>query len=232
MVVPAELLQQLLQLVVAAPREQPLAMRLAQACVTILEVEGVALTLSATSPTRLTVAATDRVIADLDQAQDMLTEGPSWDAERLGQVVMTDLGGTDEPRWAQFVPAARQSVGPRTVIALPMCFQNEVIGVLTAHATDTWNPSISSAWGTFLANAVAAALMGAPLPDEDDEDSPWSERAKVHQATGIVIAQLAIPPQDALAVLRAHAFAVGSNLNAVADDVLRGTITFGKDNLT
>ena len=39
------------------------------------------------------------------------------------------------------------------------------------------------------------------------DSGAWSSRAGIHQATGMVIAQLGISPDDALAVLRAHAYA-------------------------
>ena len=50
--------------------------------------------------------------------------------------------------------------------------------------------------------------------------------ARVHQATGIVVAQLAIAPDDALALLRAHAFAENATLDEIARVVVDRQLNF------
>ena len=45
-------------------------------------------------------------------------------------------------------------------------------------------------------------------------------RARVNQATGMIMAQLGITAADGLALLRAHAYAHSQTLSAVSDDVL------------
>ena len=72
-----------------------------------------------------------------------------------------------------------------------------------------------------LADTVGLSLLG----DLDSLD--WAPRAEVHQATGMVTAQLRIPPGDALAVLRAHAYAQGTTVAAVASDLLDGRLVLG-----
>jgi AmiR/NasT family two-component response regulator len=49
----------------------------------------------------------------------------------------------------------------------------------------------------------------------------------VHQATGMVIAQMNLPPEDALAILKAHAYALNTTLADVAGRVLRRELDFG-----
>ena len=55
------------------------------------------------------------------------------------------------------------------------------------------------------------------------------ERAEVYQATGMIIAQLAISPDAALATLRAHAFVHDRPIDAVARDVVARTLRFTEE---
>jgi len=56
-----------------------------------------------------------------------------------------------------------------------------------------------------------------------------ARRAHVHQATGMVAAQLEVSVTDALAALRAYAFTRGRPLGAVAADVLARRIRLSAD---
>jgi len=62
---------------------------------------------------------------------------------------------------------------------------------------------------------------GGP-PDEDRR----IDRVEVHQATGMVLVQLAVPVEDAFARLRAYAFAQRRPLNDVARDVVARRLVF------
>ena len=48
----------------------------------------------------------------------------------------------------------------------------------------------------------------------------------MHQAVGMTVAQLTIGPADALAILRAHAFAEGTSLDSIATDVVERRLDF------
>ena len=50
-------------------------------------------------------------------------------------------------------------------------------------------------------------------------------RARVWQATGLVDIALGLDAPDALAVLKAHAFATGRVVDDVADDLLAGRLS-------
>ena len=82
-------------------------------------------------------------------------------------------------------------------------------------------------------DAAALMLLGLrtdPDPEGDEVwDRSWSKRAEIHQATGMVIAQLGINPTDAFARLRAHAFTEGVSLGDVARDVVARRLHFSKD---
>ena len=65
--------------------------------------------------------------------------------------------------------------------------------------------------------------------DEQAWDLSWGNRAEIHQAAGMVVAQLGISAADALARLRAHAFAKQRLLRDVAHDVVARRLRFTKD---
>jgi hypothetical protein len=60
-------------------------------------------------------------------------------------------------------------------------------------------------------------------------DGLWNDRAEVHQATGMILAQLGVPAQEAFVRLRAHAFATRRPLDDVARDVVARRLVFTQD---
>jgi hypothetical protein len=195
--------------------------RLCRASVAITGASGVSLTLAYTSPNRLTLCSTDDVSARLEDLQDVLGHGPGPAAYHSGAQMRMDVGpvGDPDPRWPAFEDAARDALGRDTalrIVAVPIHPGSEVLGVLTYYQSQPDPPELEHDAMQFLADAVGAALLEHPDDVVSDGSGPWSGRAVVHQATGMVIAQLRIAPEDALALLRAHAFAHGSTLARVA----------------
>lgn len=56
-----------------------------------------------------------------------------------------------------------------------------------------------------------------------------SSRAEIHQATGVVLVQFGVSAADALARMRAYAFAEQRGLVDVARDVVSGRLHFSPD---
>jgi ATP phosphoribosyltransferase len=81
-----------------------------------------------------------------------------------------------------------------------------------------------------VADVIADVVeTGATLRDtgwHDDGTNPWHARSKIYQATGMVVSQLAISPDDALALLKAHAYAHDASLDVVAGLVLDRQLRF------
>jgi hypothetical protein len=68
----------------------------------------------------------------------------------------------------------------------------------------------------------------------DDRSTAWEElgslmRSEVYQASGVLIAQLGVPPAEALIRLRAHAFATGMTASEVAYQILDHSLQLGDD---
>lgn len=227
---PIGMLSRLNRILASVTPDRPLPERLALAGHDILAVDGVSITFDAAGPNRVTLAATDPIARTLEQLQDVLGQGPCWDAAASGAVQRTRLQAVDDQRWPEFCPAAREAVGPRTVVGLPMSPTSRVVGVLSVHLAEPEDLPTGVEPALFFADTVGAALLTDPaLRGLDDDPGPWSSRATVHQATGMVIVQLGIPPSDALAVLRAHAFALDVSLDDVAARVVNRHLDFGKD---
>jgi len=60
----------------------------------------------------------------------------------------------------------------------------------------------------------------------DGLDGLAIHRVAVHQATGFIVAQLGVSPEQALLRLRAHAFVEARPVNEVARQVVDGTLRF------
>lgn len=227
----AVMLVQLARLVAVGARDQPLAFRLGQACREILGVAGASVTVASATPNRVTLCVTDQISARLEELQDVLSQGPCWDAYLTGSAQMTDLGAEDDRRWPEFGPAARESVGRRIVYGLPMRPGEDVLGVLSVHL-DHGELPLGVEAALFLADTVGAALLLDPqVRSGTTEAGPWAGRAQVHQATGMVVAQLRVPAADALAILRAHAYAENATLQEIAEQVINRDVNFEMDPL-
>jgi ANTAR domain len=77
-----------------------------------------------------------------------------------------------------------------------------------------------------VARVAAAALLADGPSMQEAGQGPWSERAEVHQATGMVVAQLGVPETDALALLRAYAYSHDQSVAATARTVIARTLAF------
>ncbi len=72
-----------------------------------------------------------------------------------------------------------------------------------------------------LANSAGQQILRSALDSVDDDVTRTSPLGRfVHQATGMVVAQLRVAPDDALLIIRAHAFASGRTVREVAEAII------------
>jgi hypothetical protein len=222
------ILAQLARLAAANADRRHLADRLCEAARVILGADGVWITVQDASAQHLPLSATDDTASAMEDLQDVLGEGPCRAAFRDGTPVTAVVRDETDARWPEFSRAAWQRVGPLTIHAFPIRPGDESFGVLAIYLRPgtVWAESVETA--QFLADTIGAALLQEPVPKP--ERSPlrgmWSARAEVHQATGMVIAQLHIPGEDALALLRAHAYAHDTTLGDIAHQVVTRQLDF------
>jgi hypothetical protein len=216
--------------------DRVLAERICQAAAEGLEVDGAAISLLTASTLRETLYATDATAELLEDLQFSLGEGPCVDAATSGgPVLIADLNDpTQTSRWPMYAAAVVDQARVGAVFAFPLQWGAINLGVLDLYRRDP-GPLSSAQVRDAISAADAAALMLLGLrtdPDPDGDavwDRSWSKRAEIHQATGMVIAQLGINPTDAFARLRAHAFTEGVSLSDVARDVVARRLHFTED---
>lgn len=221
----ADVLAQLVRVVVGEGSDQSLPMRLCHASSVILGADGSAVTLCYTESTRLTVCATDQIAARLEDLQDVLGEGPGPDAYLTGRMVRASIGERSQ-RWPSFAAAAHAEVGPVAISAVPIQPGIDVLGVLTLYQLPARPLTKDPTLAQFVADTLGAALLRDGGLKEDMGNGPWSLQAAVHQAAGMVIAQLGVSPEDALALLKAHAFADGASMKTIAKAVVERRLDF------
>jgi len=204
----------------------PRARRICEALRELLGADGASVTLNNLTVNRVTWCAEDQRAAELENLQDVLGEGPCRDAFGSRLPVSTGMGRWAASRWPLFIPAAERVIGPHGVLwSLPMRTAGEVIGTISLYrlAGGALAEPVDAA--QVLADAAAVMLLtdpaaGSEVPDAD----PWTSRSVVHQAVGILMAQLGTGAGGALAVLRSRAFTTGTQLAQVARAVVDGTL--------
>jgi hypothetical protein len=220
----ASLLSRLTRAVAETTPEEPLTVRLCLALAEISGLDGGSMTIGYTAPSRTMLCATDPVAERIEELQDLSREGPALDAHRLADVVEVTEDEIDQ-RWPILGQSFPDGVLPARLVAAPMRPAADVLGVVTLYGGARSTLAVSTDEIQFLANAIGVAVLGG-FERSDGTDELWSTRDLVNQATGMVVAQLGVRPEDALAVLRAHAFAHETSLAAIANDVVERSLIF------
>jgi hypothetical protein len=205
---------------------------LCAACAEVIGVAGVGVVLVSGGTSLGSVCASDPVTEILEEAQYTLGQGPCVDAcHAKAPVLVPDLGRTAAERWQGFREEARRA-GVRAAFGFPLLVRAICIGAL-----DVYHDRVGSLTQDQFADAVAAAHVVTRTVLAWQAVAPsgslaWqleqvpAHRAVVHQATGMVSVQAQVPIHDALALLRAHAFAQDRLVGDVAADVVAGVLRF------
>jgi hypothetical protein len=203
------------------------AHRLSHWFVQVLPVTGAAVsTLGGVLGTE-TISASEPRAARLDELQFDLGEGPCWDALRSARPV-AEPALMSTGRWPAFVSAVRD-YDVCSIFAFPLH-----VGTLHFGAVDLYSltplslSALQTNQATEMAEAVSRRLLKDALSGIDEEGrefNPHSRRA-IHQATGMVLAQLEISPEDAELVIQGHAFGTGRSMMEVAAEITGGKLTF------
>lgn len=177
-----------------------------------------------------TVEASDAVAARLDEIQLDLGEGPCWDAVRTKHpVLVTDVYASAPAQWPLF-SAAIDHDRVRSLFAFPLRLGSLDVGSVDLYSdrrVELRPPEVSTlnALATDTALGVLGRLLDSSADADADDDHPFSRRI-VHQATGMVLASLRISPEDALLIIRGHAFAQSRPVIDVAGDIVARRIDF------
>lgn len=205
------------------------------ACVQLLSAAGAGLALtSAESPQP--VMATDAMIAELDELQFTLGEGPSGEAVTSGACVLeADLSGAAAGRrWPSFAAAATER-RVHGLFAFPVHAGAAKLGVLSVYRYDAGPLDADQLRNALVCADIVFALAldhtsGVTVELDEVIETAFATQhrnAEVHQAAGYLAAQADIGVADALARLRAHAYSSGVPLHEVAIEVMAGRLRLG-----
>jgi hypothetical protein len=211
--------------------------RLEQICrgaVAFLDVSGAAVILMSEEESGDVTAAFGARVTEVEDLQFALGEGPCLEAFHKGTPVLeAELLDATGQRWPVFAQQAA-TVGARAVFVLPLQLGAIRLGVLYLYRD---RPGMLSADqladGLDLAELAMLAvleLQSTAVPGQLGVGlgGEWAHRAAVHQATGMVAAQLETRLGDALARIRAHAFAREQSIYSVAAEIVAGRLRLAR----
>jgi hypothetical protein len=208
------------------------------AAVAGMAVDGAGVSVMVSPTVRESMHATDRVADELEEWQLTFGQGPCVDAfTDGGPVLAADLTSPQcQASWPAFTPAALHS-GARAVFALPLQVGAIRLGVLDLYRSQP-GPLSPHELADALAFADTAGMLlldaaAGTQPDTAElawqRDDPTAHQAQVHQATGMILVQLATTAEAAFARLRAYAYAHDQRLGDVARDVVERRLRFEPD---
>ncbi|MET9759314.1 GAF and ANTAR domain-containing protein [Streptomyces sp. NPDC006372] len=210
----------------AEPGEVP--GRLCEVAVELLPVTGASVSLRSDGMP-LQLSASSARAAHLAQIQATLGDGPCQSAVADGAPVLAcDLtSARDAGRWPVFAEEAT-AAGVRAVYALPLGSDGLCVGTLDLYRDSPGGLTDSQLYvARLVAGVMTVALMSLPRGDEAEspDGEAWlsglaADQDQVYQAVGMIMAQLGVGADDALARLRGDAFAHGSTALEVAHEVI------------
>ncbi|SDO07980.1 ANTAR domain-containing protein [Streptomyces sp. cf386] len=211
--------------------------RLCDVAVRLLPVTGASVSLH-TDGMPVQLGASNAQAAYVTEIQATLGDGPCQSAAASGAAVLAcDLtAGRDVLRWPVFAQQAT-AAGVRAVYSMPLGNDSVCVGTLDLYSDtpgDLTDHELRTA--RLMAGMMTVALMALSRAEDTGgpDDELWlsglaTEQDQVYQATGMIMAQLGVGTDEALARLRAHAFAHGRTALDVAGDVVGHRLRFDRD---
>ncbi|MGW0420273.1 GAF and ANTAR domain-containing protein [Streptomyces sp. NPDC003015] len=211
--------------------------KLCVAAVELLPVNGASVSLRSDGmPVQL--SASDDRAARMSDIQATLGDGPCTSAGASGTTVYaTDLmSERDAGRWPVFAQQAT-AAGIRAVYSMPLGNDTVCVGTLDLYRDvpgELTRREVRLA--ELVAGVMTVALTALPRDEEDgpEGDALWLSglapaHQEVYQAIGVIMVQLGVDSDEALARLRAHSFAHNRTALEVAHDVVRHHERFDRD---
>jgi hypothetical protein len=199
--------------------------RLCRAAERDLAAFGVGVSLFPRDGEPLPAAGSSEVVVALEELQFTLGEGPcisAYDAWR--PVLVPDLMEQARSTWMAYAPAAHD-MGVQAVFSFPLQLGAARLGAMDVYREETGSltPASVARALTFAEVAMRWLLFAQQLDDDLTVDGLLTDADRtfvVYQAQGMVMAQLGVRADAALARLRAYAFAEQRPLGEVASDIV------------
>lgn len=210
--------------------DRPTRSLLAEMFVRESSVDGASISVVGLTGVHSVISAAGGIALELERMQYNLGEGPHWQALHTGRpTLIGDIADAPSDSWPTFA-AEVASLEVSAMFSIPMMLGAAVVGVVdlsrrrsghleTAelHHVMTLTRMVAS---TAVRHATTAARVHVTATAGRPSRWPPEMRREVHQATGMLVAQLDISATDAFAVLRAYSFAHDRSLEDVADDIV------------
>ena len=206
--------------------------RLARACAHVLPVDGASISMVFAPDRRLPLGASGEFAATAERLQFTVGEGPCLEAQATSTPVVATEADLRE-RWPAYFAELTARTPVRSVVSLPLRGGLTGIGALDLFFTPPNDLRVLRlADALVVAQEVTASLAAPGGPDERGEYGPaWldapdaARRSRVWQAIGFLNVGMQLPSPDALAVLRAYAYARERLVDDVAAALLAGEVT-------
>lgn len=174
------------------------------------------------------ISITDARAGRVDELQLDLGEGPCWDAlVHKRPVLEPDLSTRSGVSWPAFMHAIRdEEIG--AIFAFPLLFGPLEIGAVDLYSVAPVSLTLEQQKQTLvLSEIVSRILLRHAISDDGVSGGTTTfSRRLIHQATGMVLAQIGTTAEDAHLILQARAFAENRTMREVAQDVLDRRIRF------
>jgi len=184
------------------------------------DAKGAAVTLFGREREEVLSAASDGRVKSVQDLEFVCGEGPAHTCNRLRRTV-TATGAELSRRWPLYGPAA-VGLGVKRLAAVPIEIGRRPVGALTVY-----EPGLNrGAADLELLRTIAGTLHRIALTGDGGPSGRSSLLAEadwhdvVHQATGIVAVQRACSLVDALAVIKARAFAEDVSVDELSAGVV------------
>lgn len=200
---------------------------LCRALTTHLDVLGAAVNLTSGRGPAGVIAASDDRCRQLDELQFSAGEGPCYDSVLWGRPVLTpDLPAVGTGHWPGYAAGA-VAAGVTGVFAFPLQVGAICLGVLDVYAARPGSLTDEGLLMTLtFARIATEILLDGDLVEGGDLapglGAALDYRAEIYQAQGMIMVARNVGAVEALARMRAHAFALNQPLLALALEIVGG----------
>jgi hypothetical protein len=181
------------------------------------------------------ICTSNETSAVIEQLQYELGEGPCVDAYHDDLPVFeADLAHPARVRWPAFTEPAL-AAGARAVFGFPMQVGGARLGALNLYRDEPGELTDDQHADALVMSSVASEVVlllqagAAPGQLAAELEAGADFQYVVHQAAGMIAAQLEVSVAEALVRLRAYAFGNDRPLVSVAEDVVNRTLRFHPD---
>jgi GAF domain-containing protein len=193
-------------------------------CCDLLPITVASVVLMADQGVEGITGSSDALAAAIQNEEFTLGEGPATEVRRQGRpVLVSDLSDAASD-WPQFVPAAVR-LGIRALYAIPLRIGAVELGVLVLGRATPRAMASQEVVDSLLLGDLISRLVLDLQAGVTSESLAWAldatdSRTVVHQATGMIAAQLNVGVAEALVRLRSNAFATDRPIDQVATEVI------------